>query len=419
MPTTSQTASFYYGWKIVAVAFVVDFIAVGFFFYSYGVFFKALAAEFGGSRLDVSIGITLVNVVSAVLAPFLGRMLDVYPIKYIIVAGILAKSVGFVLLSVISTQWQLYLVLATLIGVGTVAMGGLSTAKLVTNWFSKKRGTALGVATMGISLSGVAMPPISAWLIEAYGWRTGFQVFAFMTFVIVLPIVLRFVVSRPDHMGLTVDNLVAGEDTRPVIRYPRWTTRAALSTWNFWVVVLVFGLMFCSMGATLTHMVPRVTDLGFTLVEAAPILSFAAAAGVLGKIAYGWITDHWNARYAVLTAIAAQFTGNVLLLIPGDYIWIATGGAIFGFGMGGIVPIHGSMVSELFGQDGFGFMMGLMRPAMMPLQVAGIPFAGWIFDITGSYDTAFMTFLGLYALAAAGVFFIRDSVYPPLSEESI
>ncbi|MBD3648316.1 MAG: MFS transporter, partial [Pseudomonadales bacterium] len=385
MSDDSKSSSLYYGWKIVAVAFVVDFIAVGFFFYSYGVFFKALATEFGGSRLDVSIGITLVNVVSAILAPFLGRMLDVYPIKYIIVAGILAKSAGFVLLSLIGSQWQLYLVLATLIGVGTVAMGGLSTAKLVTNWFSKKRGTALGVATMGISLSGVAMPPISAWLIENYGWRTGFQVFAFITFVVVLPVVLRYVVSRPEHMGLNVDNIRTTDTVQPVVKHPHWSTRAALGHWNFWIVVLVFGLMFCSMGATLTHMVPRVTDLGFTLVEAAPILSFAAGAGVLGKVAYGWITDHWNVRYAVLTAIAAQVTGNVLLLIHGDYIWIATGGAIFGFGMGGIVPIHGSMVSELFGQQGFGFIMGLMRPAMMPLQVAGIPFAGWIFDITGSY----------------------------------
>ncbi len=371
-------------------------------------FFKALATEFSGSRLDVSIGITLVNVVSAILAPFLGRALDTYPIKYIIVAGILAMSTGFVLLSFIQTRWQLYAVLATLIAIGVASMGGLSTAKLVTNWFSKKRGTALGVATMGISLSGVVMPVASAWLIESFGWRTGFQAFALITFALVLPVVLRYVVSRPEHMGLAVDNIVTGRALH--VRHPYWTTPTALTDWNFWIVVVVFGLMFCSMSATLTHMVPRVTDFGFSLVEAAPILSFCAAAGVLGKIAYGWITDYWNAKWAVLTAIAAQLLGQVVLLIPGGYVWIAAGATIFGFGMGGIVPIHGSLVSALFGQRGFGFIMGLMRPAMMPLQVAGIPFAGWMFDVTGSYDNAFMIFLGLYAIAAVAVLFIRDGV---------
>lgn len=409
MATESSKSGVYYGWKIVAVAFLVDFIAVGFFFYSYGVFFKALASEFGGSRLDVSIGITLVNIISAILAPFLGRALDTYPIKYVIVAGILSMTVGFTALSFINSQWQFYLILSTLIAVGMASMGGLSTAKLVTNWFSKKRGTALGVATMGISLSGVIMPVVSAWLIESFGWRTGFQVFGFITFALVLPVVLRYVVSRPENMGLHIDNIVPGRDAVPR-NYPHWSTRGALTDWNFWVVVLVFGVMFCSMSATLTHMVPRVTDLGYSLVKAAPILSFCAAAGVLGKIVYGWITDYWNAKYAILTAIAAQVAGQVLLLIPGSYIWIALGATIFGFGMGGIVPIHGSMVSSLFGQRGFGFIMGMMRPAMMPLQVAGIPFAGWMFDVTGSYDDAFLVFFGLYAVAAIAVFFIRDGV---------
>ncbi|MEE3109631.1 MAG: MFS transporter, partial [Pseudomonadota bacterium] len=143
------------GWRMVAVAFFVDFIAVGFFFYSYGVFFKALATEFGGARFDVSLGLTLVNAVGAVLAPFLGQALDRYPIKYVIAAGTAAMSLGFCLLSLVTARWQFYLILSTLLGFGLNAMGGLATAKLVANWFDRGRGMALGVATMGISLSGV------------------------------------------------------------------------------------------------------------------------------------------------------------------------------------------------------------------------------------------------------------------------
>ena len=80
--------------------------------------------------------------------------------------------------------------------------------------------------------------------------------------------------------------------------------------------------------------------------------------------------------------------------------------------MGGIVPIHASLVSSLFGQNGFGYIMGLMRPAMLPVMVAGIPFAGWVFDTMGSYDFAYQIFLGLYILAAITVFFIREDKIP-------
>lgn len=403
--------SIYYGWKIVGVAFLVDFIAVGFFFYSYGVFFKALATEFGGSRLDVSIGITLVNAVGAIIAPYIGRALDRFPIKNVILLGSVSMAVGFLLLSFIQAQWQLYILLATFVACGSAAMGGLSTAKLVTNWFVAKRGTALGIATMGISLSGVAMPLISAQLIELFGWRTGFLVYSFVTVLLVIPVVLRFVIDTPDELGLLPDNkarsLIKQTTPPPAIQ---WKTRDALSNRNFWLIVVTFGLLFCCMGATLTHMVPRVTDMGFSLTEGAAILSFGAAAGVLGKVVYGWLTDYYSAKWAIWAAIASQLAGQLLLLTGDSYVSLAIGSAVFGFGMGGIVPIHGSLVSALFGQAGFGYIMGLMRPAMMPLMITGIPFAGWIYDQQGSYDSAFQIFLMLYVIAAVSMGFVRDQV---------
>lgn len=409
-----QSSSIYYGWKIVAVAFFVDFIAVGFFFYSYGVFFKALAEEFGGSRLDVSIGITLVNIVSAVISPFLGKALDSYPIRSVMIFGTVTLSLGFFLLSLIATQWQLYFILATLIAFGSSAMGGLSTAKLVTNWFFTKQGRALGIATMGISLSGVAMPIISAWMIQQYGWRAGFTVFGAVTLLCVLPVVLRYVITSPAELkskhqpssgtaeATQTDNIISRQSGE------HWSIKQALGNRNFWLVVVTFALLFCCNGATLTHMVPRVTDMGFSLTQAAPILSFAAAAGVIGKVIYGWITDYSNARIAIWIAIFCQFIGQFFLLNADSYGSLTVAAMIFGFGMGGMVPIHGSLVSSLFGQKGFGYIMGLMRPAMLPIMVSGIPLAGWIYDTTGNYDLAFEIFMILYVLAAIAVVFIDE-----------
>lgn len=371
-------------------------------------FFKALAIEFGGSRLDVSIGITLVNVVGALIAPTIGRALDRFPIKNVILFGCANMTLGFLLLSLIQTQWQLYVILASFIAVGAAAMGGLSTAKLVTNWFITRRGTALGIATMGISLSGVAMPLISAVLIESFGWRIGFIVYGVVTLALVLPMVLRYVIDAPEHLGLLPDNKPKSKLHIPAPQI-QWRTSQALANRNFWLIVLTFGLLFCCMSATLTHMVPRVTDMGFSLTEAAPILSFGAATGVLGKVIYGWVTDHYNVKWAIWAAIASQLIGQILLLDADSYSELIVGSAIFGFGMGGIVPIHGSIVSALFGQAGFGYIMGLMRPAMMPIMVMGIPFAGWIFDTTGNYDIAFQTFFGLYVIAAISMGFVTDN----------
>ena len=106
--------------------------------------------------------------------------------------------------------------------------------------------------------------------------------------------------------------------------------------------------------------------------------------------------------------IFMQFTGQYLMFSSLDYVTFAIGASMFGYGVGGVVPMHGAVVGKTFGRDRFGAVLGLMRPAMFPIQILGVPFAGWIFDVTGSYDIAFQVFLGLYFLAALAVSFYRQ-----------
>ena len=187
------------------VAFFVDFVAVGFFFYSYGVFFKAIAGAFGDSRLGVALGLTVTSAVGAVVAPLVGRALDRYPLRRIIGLGATSMALGFLGLSFVRSPLEFYLVLGLFIGFGASSMGNLATSKLVTNWFERHRGKALGIAATGVSFSGVVMPYVSAEIIDAYGWRNGFLAYGFFTFFVVVPVVLRFVVSRPEDVGLRPD----------------------------------------------------------------------------------------------------------------------------------------------------------------------------------------------------------------------
>ena len=390
---------------MVAVAFFVDFIAVGFFFYSYSVFFKSIAAEFGDSRLGVSIGISVTQGVGALLAPFIGRALDRFPLKRIMAAGAISMGTGFLLLGLVQTPLQFYLVLGVFIGFGAGAMGQLATSKLVSNWFVLKRGTALGIAATGISVSGVLMPATTAWLIGEFGWRNGFVAYGVITLVIVVPLILRLVVSRPEDLGLLPDGATEAATLPP----PRPALRTAeyIRNSNFWYLLITIGLLFCIQSATLIHMVPQLTDRGIDLISASVIASSTALFGVMGKLIYGALVDRWDVRWALWLAIAFQVAGQLFMLFGNGYSGFLIGASLFGFGMGGIVPMQGAVVGAAFGRENFGRVLGAMRPPMAIIHLLGVPFAGWVYDSTGSYEPAFLTFLGLYAVTTLVVLGIR------------
>ena len=390
---------------MVAVAFFVDFIAVGFFFYSYSVFFKSIAAEFGDSRLGVSIGISVTQGVGALLAPFIGRALDRFPLKRIMAAGAISMGTGFLLLGLVQTPLQFYLVLGVFIGFGAGAMGQLATSKLVSNWFVLKRGTALGIAATGISVSGVLMPATTAWLIGEFGWRNGFVAYGVITLVIVVPLILRLVVSRPEDVGLLPDG-AAEAATLPPPR-PALRTAEYIRNSNFWYLLITIGLLFCIQSATLIHMVPQLTDRGIDLISASVIASSTALFGVMGKLIYGALVDRWDVRWALWLAIAFQVAGQLFMLFGNGYSGFLIGASLFGFGMGGIVPMQGAVVGAAFGRENFGRVLGAMRPPMAIIHLLGVPFAGWVYDSTGSYEPAFLTFLGLYAVTTLVVLGIR------------
>jgi len=396
---------------MVGVAFFVDFVAVGFFFYSYGVFFKAIAAEFGNSRLGVSLGLTVTATVGALVAPLVGHALDRYPLKRVIGAGAISMTLGFLALSRVTTPMEFYLALGIFIGFGASSMGGLATSKLVTNWFNKRRGMALGIAATGISFSGVVMPFISAALIESYGWRSGFLLYAIFTGCVVVPLVFRLIISKPEDVGLRPDGefiqIKAG--TARVSQTAAVKQPPVLKERNFWVLATTVGLLFCCQSATLTHMVPRITDAGFTLQLASLVMSLCAGFGVLGKLSFGWLCDRWSARKTLWLTIGIQILGQLAMFMDSNLIVFAMGAAMFGFGMGGVVPLQSALIGKLFGRARFGKAMGMMRPAMFPIQIIGVPLAGWVFDTTGNYDLAFISFVILYFLAAFVVLGFRQT----------
>jgi MFS family permease len=390
------------GWRMVRVAFLVDFIAVGFFFYSFGIFYPAIAAEFGEGFSRVAAGLAISNFVSGIFGPFVGRALDRRSIKQMMLVGALVVSAGFACLSQTTALWQYYLVLGSFFSFGLSMMGGMASSKLVANWFERQRGKALGIATMGVSFSGLVMPTVATWLRDEWGWRDGFLVYSVGILVIVVPVVALFVVTRPEDLGQRPDGSLEGDpDPIDTPEDRIWSTSEILRSPNFWLIALPFALVFSALSAILVHLAPHAEDLGFGGYQPGWVLSACAGAGVLGKIFFGWLIDRGDPRFAVLTSFTTQILGLALIMNASTYAALLAGGIVFGLGMGGVVPLQGAVSSKAFGRFSFGSVMGLMRPVQVPMHAVGIPLAAWIHDTTGSFELAFWIFLGVYALSCA------------------
>ncbi len=411
----------FYGWWIVCASFVTLFVATGFIFYSYGVFLVPIQEEFHASRFAVTIGLTLMNAAMAIFAPFLGRIIDTWSIRRLMIIGCVSLGTGFLLAARITALWQWYVLIATLLAIGVVTIGQLASTALVCNWFVRRRGAALGIATTGVSMSGMIMAPVTSWLIDAYGWRITFDIFGMLSLFLLLPFVWVLIISRPEEIGLLPDGArVIEDDTsepalarRPRPAHSSFSTAATLRNETFWAITMAVGLNFCAMSATLIHMIEHARDLGITRHQAAHIMTASAGVGVIGKVLFGWIADYVDARLALLLCLAFQAVGTGLLLYADSYPQLMAVGALFGFGMGGVVPLWGSLVGDYFPRPVFGRVMGLMSPCMLPIQASGVPFAGYIHDRTGDYHLAFLIFTGVYVAAACCLVFVRHPIAGP------
>ena len=195
-----------------------------------------------------------------------------------------------------------------------------------------------------------------------------------------------------------------------------WSTRDALRQRNLWVIAIAFGINSCSNGAILIHIVPHTTDIGFAPLAAAWVISCITGFGAIGKLLFGWIADRIDKRRTLWCATGLQGLGIVLLLNAEQYPVLLLAATVYGLGMGGMPPLLGIMIGAAFGRARFGRVFGLMNPLMLPIRVLGPPYAGWIYDTTGSYQIAFLTFIGLCVASMLVLVFLRLPEVEPGTE---
>ena len=404
---------FFYGWVIVAVSASLGFLGTGFYAYSRGVFLPALAEELAdGSRFAIAMGFSVAGITTALLAPFIGQILDRYSPRRVILAGTVIVTLAYLLLSAAQNLWQYFLIVGLGMGLGMAGMGGLAWHRSVINWFDHWRGRAIAIAVMGASLAGVMMPPLVTALVEAVGWRGGFVTFSAITGITLLPLVYFLMKDKPEEIGEVRDgHRYAAANRSEVVADPEdsrvWHWKEMIRAPAFWPIAGIFGSMTCVYSAVMLHLFGHLLDIGVSAANAAWVLSATALFAALGKPVVGWMSDYFGARVTIWMALVMQ--GLALFLFAGaDTLSAALVAACtYGFGYSGMSPLRTFAVSTALGSASFGSANGVLRLVELPLVISASPLAGFIYDATGSYRIAFLILAGLMAFACAGPFFIR------------
>jgi len=407
---TRAPISIFYGWWMVATAFLSQGVAAGCTIYIFGIFLIPVAEEFGTTRGTLLLGIMVFTAAGGLIAPFLGPPLDRGKIRGIMAAGLVALSASLVLIALAPSVWVLGLIGVTLLAFASSAAGPLSASKLVANWFEAQRGRALGIASTGTSAGGAVFPLLVALGINAWGWRGALLALGIAVAAVTLPPVLLLVRTRPEDLGLTPDGgapaPTRGQDTAAVAAQPSIGVREILQDRNFWALGLAIGLCFSVITVVLLNLHPYATDAGVERTAGALLLTILAISGVCGKLAFGVLADRVSKRMLMGFAIAMLGSFLFVLLAHPSYGVLAATAGLAGLAVGGFLPLWGALIGDCWGREAFARVMGLMAPIMTPLTMAGTAL-GIIYDRTGSYDLAFQISLGLLCLAAVCLAFLH------------
>ena len=376
------------GWQMVYTGMMMEFSVVGFIFYCFPLMFSALERDLGATQSQLSGALSLWFISSAVASIFLGRLLDKFSIKKIMMIGGVIFSLGLFSISFVQSSFSLLLIYATLLAIGGPALGNLSVTKLVANWFEANAGMALGIAAIGISFSGVILPILVDPLIEMIGWRSVYMVFGLIVLFLLIPTVRYFVIDTPEEIGQYKDNLP--DQPAPDYSQGLLGIKDFFKHGIFWIISLAFAFQFLAMGGVLLHLplhsenqgfLETWTILGFPIKQTVFAYSFAALGGVVGKVFFGYLMDRLRPNIPVMIMMAMQSIGIFGLTLIDNYLFFTIFCFIFGLGFGGAMVLMSACFLKAFGSQNLGSVRGVSAMLIVPVQPVGMVLVGTAFDL--------------------------------------
>jgi MFS family permease len=398
--TAKDGSGLYYGWIIAVASGVILLVTNGMTLAGLNVFDKPLLealSQVSGEPVSLASlktrdAITLA--VSGLMAPLAGAAADRFGVRPLMVLGALLLSAGYFLYSTVDSLSDIY-------GIHVLFASALASSGLVVNvilvsrWFVKDRGLALGIALAGTSLGNGTLPPLNAALMAEVGWRSAF-VWTSVLPLLLIPIILFVVRERPPNLDSQqrATGPGAGASANPV----SFTLGAALRTTNFWVLALIAMFTFFAIIGTQAHLNLFMLGRGYSQMDAGLSYTVLFYLGLIGKIASGFIADRLGRKRVFSSTIAIMAGGATLLTLPGsDVLW--AGLVLFGLGWGGLYTLLQLLAADYFGPQHLGKILGAITVLDTLGGGLGPPLIGAIRDNTGSYTQAFTLVTGLVLLA--------------------
>jgi MFS family permease len=416
--TSIRKTPFYYGWIIVVVATLALVVSNGLSINGIPVFYKPVqnhlvalgAVDPSKAQSIYGLAAALTFIMAGALAPVAGFLIQRFKIKSLMIVG--CGILGSALAIYSQTASPAYVYAAhTLLGTSLGFVGVLACTVLVSRWFDKRRGLALGIVLTGTSLGGVLIPLVSTPLIASYGWQTAMLIVSLTVWLILLPAVIFLVKERPSDLGMGMDGFadVGSAQTSPSKTEDGISFGEALKTPVFWIFGLVAALVFyaifvVSQQLNLYLQSPKI---GFTQPEAARVQSLLFALSVLGKFVYGFLSDRYSVTRVMLVSAFTLFVSTLAFIdLNGTTVYFFA--IFFGLNYGGTFVLLQLMVASYFGTKDYGKILGAVTVIETIGASAGTYITGKIADADGGdYTRAFYVLILVGALSFAAVFLLN------------
>lgn len=377
------------GWRIVAGAAVGMGTGVSLYLLVASLFIVPVTKEFGWTRGDMGIAGMIAFATGAIVLPFIGRLLDRYGFRRVVLVCVPAMSLLYLAIATQPGSYAFYLVLMVWGGIFGGGTGAIAYTRPVIAAFERQRGLALGLATAGTSITAMIVPPILGASIEANGWRTGLYVMAALTTFVGLPLALLLIgKAREGHVSAADDipeEALAHQPARNL------TVAEAIRGARFWLIALALVAVNIPGSGVVGQLAPMISDKGLTESSAAVVMSIYAFGLLAGRLITGFSLDRFPAPAvgAVMTLIPALGT---LLLLMGEpsFAVAAVAVAMLGVQQGSEVDLIAYFVSRGFGLKHYGAIYGLIAMAGAVSTAIALVLFGKVHDLTGSYDIALM-----------------------------
>jgi len=379
----------HYGWVQVLVSVVILAVHV-LTFYSFGIFLRPITMEFGWDRGALTTALAIYMLGAAIFSIITGRLSDKYGPRLLVTAGGIIGGIGLLLLSQISSLWQVYLIWSLILSAANGCCN-IPVLSSIPRWFTRQGGLAVGLTATGFGLGGIVAPLLVQWLISTHDWRLAYVVLGIIHIIIITPLA-GFLKHSPQRIGLKPYGEDKAREVKPTSAAVAkgYTLSQAAKTRRFWIFgALMFGFMF-PIQIVLTQIAAHIADIGISATIAASIVSVIALTSLIGRNVTGFLCDKIGGRLTLTASMVTMTLATIWLFFSGEAWMFYLFAVLFGMTYGGVMPLQTLVSRELFGLRFLGAIMAVFHLLGIIGGSIGAPLAGYIFDTTGQYSFAFV-----------------------------